>query len=37
VALAATRGGRFVAALAPAPTAREYEPKVRLVVYRVDR
>jgi hypothetical protein len=37
VALAATRGGRFVAALAPAPAAREYEPKVRLVVYRVDR
>ena len=33
--LAATRGGRYVAALAPAPDAREYEAKVQLVVYEV--
>lgn len=36
-ALAATRGGRFIVALAPAPDAARYEPKVRLVVYRVER
>lgn len=36
VALAATRGGHFVAALAPAAAdRREYDPSVRLVVYRV--
>lgn len=33
--LAATRGGRYVAALAPAPDAKEYEGKVQLVVYEV--
>ena len=33
--LAATRGGRYVAALAPAPDAKEYEAKVQLVVYEV--
>ncbi|HWJ22855.1 MAG TPA: hypothetical protein VNS52_10935 [Gemmatimonadaceae bacterium] len=36
-ALAATRGGRFIVALAPAPNAARYESKVRLVVYRVER
>jgi hypothetical protein len=33
--LAATLGGRFLLALAPAPGAKEYDPKVRLVVYEV--
>ena len=33
--LAATRGGRYVAALAPAPDAKEYEAKVQVVVYEV--
>lgn len=38
IALAATRGGRFVVALAPAqgPLTPD-EPRVRLVVYRVER
>ena len=35
VALAATRGGRFVAALVPDPGRREYDPPARLVVYRL--
>ncbi len=33
--LAVTRGGRYVAALAPAPDAKEYEAKVQVVVYEV--
>ena len=33
--LAVTRGGRYVAALAPAPDAKEYEGKVQVVVYEV--
>lgn len=33
--LAATLGGRFLLALAPTPNPKEYEPKVRLVVYEV--
>ena len=33
--LAATLGGRFIVALAPAPDAGEFDPKVRLVVYEV--
>ena len=36
VALAATRRGRAIIALAPDPNAREYEPKERLVVYLVE-
>jgi hypothetical protein len=36
VALAATRRGRAIVALAPDPQAREYEPKERLVVYLVE-
>jgi hypothetical protein len=36
VALAATRRGRAIVALAPDPNAREYEPKERLVVYLVE-
>lgn len=35
VALAATRSGRFIAALAPDRARRQYEPPVKLVVYRV--
>jgi hypothetical protein len=35
VVLAATAGGRFVAALAPRPRAREYEAKYEPVVYEV--
>ena len=33
--LATTRGGRYVAALAPAPDAKEYEAKVQVVVYEI--
>ena len=33
--LAVTRGGRYIAALAPAPDAKEYEAKVQVVVYEV--
>ena len=33
--LAVTRSGRYVAALAPAPDAKEYEAKVQVVVYEV--
>ena len=33
--LAVTRSGRYVAALAPAPDAKEYESKVQVVVYEV--
>ena len=33
--LAVTRGGRYIAALAPAPDAKEYEGKVQVVVYEV--
>jgi hypothetical protein len=36
VALAATRRGRIIIALAPDPAAEEYEPKERLVVYLVE-
>ncbi|HET7457078.1 MAG TPA: hypothetical protein VFJ74_05425, partial [Gemmatimonadaceae bacterium] len=36
-ALTATRSGRFVVALAPAEAPAPYEPRVRLVVYRVER
>jgi hypothetical protein len=36
VALTATRRGRAIVALAPDPTAREYEPKEHLVVYLVE-
>ena len=35
IALAATRRGRAIVALAPDPQAREYDPKERLVVYLV--
>ena len=35
LAVAATRSGRFIAALAPRPDAREYEAAVEPVVYRV--
>ena len=35
VALASTRTGRFIAALVPDSARREYDPPVRLVVYRV--
>ena len=35
VALVATRGGRFIAALVPDPARREYDPPVRLVVYQL--
>lgn len=35
VALAATRSGRAIVAMAPDPTAGEYDPKERLVVYLV--
>ena len=35
LALAATRSGRFIAALAPRPDAKEYEAPVEPVVYRV--
>jgi hypothetical protein len=35
VALAATRGGRFVAALVPDPDRRPYDPPARLVIYRL--
>lgn len=34
-ALAATRDGRFVAALAPNPSREEFAPKVRVVVYEL--
>ena len=34
-ALAATRDGRFIAALAPNPSAKEFDPKVRVVVYEL--
>jgi hypothetical protein len=37
VALAATRDGRFIAALAPRPDAKDYESPLEPVVYRVDR
>lgn len=36
IALAATRSGRAIVALAPDPDAREYDPKERLVVYVVE-
>ena len=36
IAYAATRSGRIIVALAPDPSAREYEPKERLVVYVVE-
>lgn len=36
IAYAATRSGRIIVALAPDPSAREYEPKERLVVYIVE-
>jgi hypothetical protein len=36
IALAATRRGRVIVALAPNPNAQEYEPKERLVVYLVE-
>jgi hypothetical protein len=35
LAVAATRSGRFIAALAPRPDAKEYEAPVEPVVYRV--
>jgi hypothetical protein len=35
LAVAATRSGRFIAALAPRPDAKEYEATVEPVVYRV--
>jgi len=35
--LAATREGRFIAALVPNRSAREFDPKVRLVVYELAR
>ena len=35
LAVAATRAGRFIAALAPRPEAKEYEATVEPVVYRV--
>lgn len=35
VALAATRGGRFIAALRPRASAREFDHKVELVVYEL--
>ncbi len=37
VALAATRDGRFIAALAPRPAAKDYESPLEPVVYRVER
>ncbi|HUF30091.1 MAG TPA: hypothetical protein VMM77_05440 [Gemmatimonadaceae bacterium] len=36
IALAATRSGRVIVALAPDPNAAEYDPKERLVVYIVE-
>jgi hypothetical protein len=36
IALATTRRGRAIVALAPDPNAKEYEPKERLVVYIVE-
>ncbi|HUF30716.1 MAG TPA: hypothetical protein VMM77_08600 [Gemmatimonadaceae bacterium] len=36
IAYAATRSGRIIVALAPDPSAGEYEPKERLVVYIVE-
>lgn len=37
VALAATRSGRFIAALVPDSARRDFDPPVKLVVYRVGR
>jgi hypothetical protein len=37
VALAATRSGHYILALAPRPDAKEYEATHRLVVYALDR
>jgi hypothetical protein len=37
VVLAATRGGRFIAALVPNPAAKEYEAKHYLAVYVTGR
>lgn len=34
-ALATTRDGRFIVAIVPAPAAKEYEPKIRVVVYEL--
>lgn len=36
IALAATRTGRYILALAPNPAAKEYEARYRLVVYALD-
>jgi hypothetical protein len=37
LAVAATRSGRFIAAIAPRPEAKQYEAKVEPVVYRTGR